>query len=447
MARPKPLLKDLKAGKQKKKQQQNLPDPETADEFLAAGVQLEEGGEKWRAGDPVKGMRFFMRAIETYSKGLERYPNNLDLAYNKARTQYEITQHPKLSSQLSASMIEALSVALDSHRRALVLGQDNADVIFNTAQVLTSLAEALTDDGRLMKVARSNISDAGTGEDDARIGRALQCLFEALDLFQRCLSLQEFQVNESEEAMAEAKKLAEAAGVQQEGSNTQQPEEDEKAPDDAEKDSDSKNEQWVSQSEVVTRDSLIDTTVAQFQTLSTLTSLLSGENANELAWVESYSKPIIDEKLSQYSQGAGPEKLEEVGTAKATFIVSLADAFYRVGRLDFKTYRDELTNAFLPLGDISTNPEALVVQAEALVTFSNAIGDNETPTKLQGDLEPTQPTIPGAERYKEAQSLRWQALSSFHASTSRAGMLKCTAGDLATHLSYIPWLCNMVPSF
>lgn len=47
------------------------------------GVDLEEAGEKWRAGDPVKSMRFFMRAIEMYETGLRRYPASFDLAYNK----------------------------------------------------------------------------------------------------------------------------------------------------------------------------------------------------------------------------------------------------------------------------------------------------------------------------------------------------------------------------
>ncbi|TQS35743.1 hypothetical protein Golomagni_03827 [Golovinomyces magnicellulatus] len=28
--------------------------PSSPDEYLAAGVDFEEGGEKWRAGDPVK---------------------------------------------------------------------------------------------------------------------------------------------------------------------------------------------------------------------------------------------------------------------------------------------------------------------------------------------------------------------------------------------------------
>lgn len=48
-----------------------------------AGVDLEEGGEKWRAGDAVKSMRFFMRAIETYDNGLSKHPTSFDLAYNK----------------------------------------------------------------------------------------------------------------------------------------------------------------------------------------------------------------------------------------------------------------------------------------------------------------------------------------------------------------------------
>jgi hypothetical protein len=50
---------------------------------LLAGVEQEEGGEKWRAGDSQKAMRFFMRAIEIYDSGITKYPNSFDLAYNK----------------------------------------------------------------------------------------------------------------------------------------------------------------------------------------------------------------------------------------------------------------------------------------------------------------------------------------------------------------------------
>lgn len=46
-------------------------------------MELEEAGEKWRAGDAAKSMRFFMRAIANYDDGLVRHPDAFDLAYNK----------------------------------------------------------------------------------------------------------------------------------------------------------------------------------------------------------------------------------------------------------------------------------------------------------------------------------------------------------------------------
>ncbi|KAL1999550.1 hypothetical protein VTN02DRAFT_4361 [Thermoascus thermophilus] len=90
MPKPKTLLKETK-GKKKAKQQE----PETADEFLAAGVEQEEGGEKWRAGDAAKAMRFFMRAIDIYDTGLRRFPASFDLAYNKRSTLTETTLQSK----------------------------------------------------------------------------------------------------------------------------------------------------------------------------------------------------------------------------------------------------------------------------------------------------------------------------------------------------------------
>jgi hypothetical protein len=57
---------------------------ETADDFLAAGVDFEEAAGKWRAGDAVKSMRFFSKAIDVYDRGLQKFPNSLDLAYNKS---------------------------------------------------------------------------------------------------------------------------------------------------------------------------------------------------------------------------------------------------------------------------------------------------------------------------------------------------------------------------
>ena len=71
-------LPPKKKGKNKRPQQ-----PETADEYLAQGVEYEEAAEKWRAGDAVKAMRFYERALQNYDTALERFPQSFDLAYNK----------------------------------------------------------------------------------------------------------------------------------------------------------------------------------------------------------------------------------------------------------------------------------------------------------------------------------------------------------------------------
>lgn len=47
------------------------------------GVDFEEAGEKWRAGDSAKSLRFFVRAIDMYDAGLRKFPRSFDLSYNK----------------------------------------------------------------------------------------------------------------------------------------------------------------------------------------------------------------------------------------------------------------------------------------------------------------------------------------------------------------------------
>lgn len=77
MAKLKSFTKQPKA---KPKKEQKL---DTADDFQAAGVDFEEAAGKWRAGDAAKSMRFFQRAIDVYDQGLRKFPQSIDLAYNK----------------------------------------------------------------------------------------------------------------------------------------------------------------------------------------------------------------------------------------------------------------------------------------------------------------------------------------------------------------------------
>ncbi|EFQ99873.1 hypothetical protein MGYG_02885 [Nannizzia gypsea CBS 118893] len=397
MPKPKTLLKETKAKKKRKQvlasyqnswkppkliardraDQPDLQAPESADEFLAEGVDLEEAGEKWRAGDPVKSMRFFMRAIEMYENGLRRYPASFDLAYNKARVQYEITQHPKLVTQLPGPIIDILRIALDSHREALQKDQDNADILFNTAQVLTSVAEALTE---------------GKRADEEQTEEALKSLTEALELFQRCLVLQELRFTEYEQQLQMVRDGGPDHQSQQD--EQQQQQEHEQSVGDSRRGS-TEAEEWAAVVEPVTKNTLIDTAIAQLEALATLCGLLSSDHGSTLAWVEEYSSDLVREKIAAYVEGT--DRANEIAIVRAKFLSILLEITYRSGRIDLDTYKQELDSAWSSNNvDVSHDPAGLSNQAEALVGFSSAMADSY----------PT-PNIDGFERSLD---LRWQAL-------------------------------------
>ena len=57
--------------------------PETADDFLSAGIEYEESGDRWRPGDKPKAGRFYQRAIDAYTSALALDARAFDAAYNK----------------------------------------------------------------------------------------------------------------------------------------------------------------------------------------------------------------------------------------------------------------------------------------------------------------------------------------------------------------------------
>ncbi|PWW72867.1 hypothetical protein C7212DRAFT_366278 [Tuber magnatum] len=170
---PKRRLPPVRSNKRKKKL------PETSEEFLDAGIELEESGDRWRAGDKVKAGRFYLKAIESYEAALQRNPRSFDATYNRARLLYQLAQHPNLlptpSDVTSRSLLEK---AVQSHRECLVLNPENQDALFNTGQVLCSLAEVLVQYKNTPVEVRS---------------KALNFLCEAVEIFQKCLQVQESQ--------------------------------------------------------------------------------------------------------------------------------------------------------------------------------------------------------------------------------------------------------------
>ncbi|KAI9645992.1 hypothetical protein NHQ30_005430 [Ciborinia camelliae] len=332
----KQFLKDTK-----KKSKHTPQIPATADEYLAAGVDFEEAGEKWRGGDAVKSTRFFIRAVNNYEEALKKFPNSFDLAYNKARVLYELTQYPKLTAQLPGTLLDLLATALEASRYALSLKQDNADVLFNTAQVLTSIAEVTSE-------------TRNVGNDDN-----LALLEEAIELFQRCLTLQEYQYTESQ-AQAEFVPTSEDLGSEEGGvllsdANSQPPQDD----------------RWATIVEPVTLDTLLDTLIAQVQTLTTLCGLVNVDAGRGLAWIEEYSTSLIGQKLQSYLQGT-TDRDQEAGLAKSNFISALADANFRVQQIDISTYERTLNDAYSSLS-LEDHPEGLCDKAEAFISYNASL--------------------------------------------------------------------------
>lgn len=262
---------------------------------------------------------------------------------------------------------------MESHKAALILDQENADCLFNTAQVLTSLAEVVTDIKR---------------PSDQQLMQAVQCLQEALELFQRCFVLQELRFTEMQEQIRQVEagdmQLSEDVQQTQPGSNNN-----------AAADEDGQPEQWAAVVEPVTKDTLVDTAVAQLDTLTTLCSLLSFNPGDGLPWVEEYSSDLVRNKLSAYVEES--TRQYEASIARARFLSALAEVLYRSGRIDVETYHQEISRAFGPDLDLSADPEGLCSKADAFMSFNTAVAD----------LPPSY----DIEALKKSLVLRWQSLS------------------------------------
>lgn len=285
-------------------------------------------------------------------------------------------------------MVEVLQIALKSHREALNKDQDNADILFNTAQVLTSLAEAIVE-GRQPSADRTQ--------------EAVRYLQEALELFQRCLAIQEMRFTEYQEQV-DAK---ESSMSDQLVSNQSEPLQS----DTAEPPS---SEQWAVVVEPVTKNTLVDTAISQLETLSTLCGLLTYDPGTSLAWIEEYSSDLLKEKLNAYAEGT--DRKHDVALARAKFISTFTEVVYRSGQIDLGAYQNELNHAFTDGLDVSTDPAGLCSQAEALVSFNSAVADTFSPS--------------GPEELQASLELRWKSLSSALESLTAASKLPNVDGNL-----------------
>ncbi|KAL8999499.1 MAG: hypothetical protein Q9169_001704 [Polycauliona sp. 2 TL-2023] len=307
------------------------------------GVDLEEAGEKWRAGDAQKSARFFLRALDDYENGLQRFADSFDLAYNRARLQYELAQQPRLTPYVPGGTFDLLKTALRSHRYALSINQDNADLLFNTGQVLTSLGEIISED-------RQRNYDAHSAD-------ALELFREALTCFHQCLSLQEVQFSQVDSESGQGSL-----------------EDDRSAHDDMHQHlaaHSSDEDTWATIMEPVTSQALMDTLLAQVETLTAMSGLSSVRGSSGPDWINEYYHSALHDKLVQLAKETG--RFDAAALAKAKYRCALADANFTTTRPDISTYEHELIEAYEGFSDSDPDPQALCDRADAEIVFAASL--------------------------------------------------------------------------
>lgn len=259
----------------------------------------------------------------------------------------EIATHPILVQELQRPLLETLQAALEAHRHALKLDPDNADTLFNTSQVLTTIAEDVAEDDEIPET------------------EVLKLLEEALEMQTKCLSVQE---QKHEESLRHRRLAEEQADVPLPA----------EAPVPAGSSSGAEEDQWFTVVEPVTADTLIDTVLAQLGTLTTLCGVVSSSPesapATTLQWAENHSTTLLS-KLQILSQ-ASPEKVQEMALTKANFSSALLEAGYRSGKLEAATYKGERDAVFaVPELQLAGSLEGLMSNARSLITFNSALAD------------------------------------------------------------------------
>lgn len=305
---------------------------ETVDDFQEAADHEESAGGKHRIGDPIKSGRAFVRALDIYDRGLQKHPNSFDLAYNKARLQLELSQQANLVEHIGVSIINWLQQTLESHRYALKLSEDNPDILFNAAQVLTLLSEQLSQED---------------GSEDA-----VPLLQEALELLSSCLSRQEIMFEQHRLDFPDT----------EDGGVPLEPEADETPAPNG--DVDMAEEQSAIVETPIAASDLLDTVHASLSALTTLVPLAepSGlQNLGDMAHSLTESKapnylsllPVEDQDKARFA----------VTLDRASFIAAFANAQFEAQMIELQTYLERLAGFDMPGKD--GDASALCAEAEA----------------------------------------------------------------------------------
>ncbi len=126
--------------------------------------------------------------------------------------------------------------------------------------------------------------------------------------------------------------------------------------------------------EPVTQNVLVDTALAQLETLTAVCTLVGSQELNDVAWVDEYYRYILRDKIAFYIDGS--VRYHEAALTSAKFLCALLDANFHSGGLDLSTYGRELAAAFNQGIDFSNDPHGLCDKADAEITFITSVQDS-----------------------------------------------------------------------
>lgn len=324
------------------------------------------------------------------------YHSGIGLTSYRANLQYNMAEDDRIVAQMG-NRIGLLEESLKSHRTAMALNVENTDVAFNTAQVLTSLAEAVLE-SETQQVAR--VPTRGLLE-------------EAVELFTKCLASQQ---RAYEQMRIEIAKAQEEQADQEREIFQQEVPGDGKVGDDMDMSStaSSAGGEWATVEEPLTPGTILETCTAQ---LGALTTLLGLYEPTDLANIEprtrlglgtanEYIPTLINllgdspfQRIEEKPSGptlsiASPTTTEPLTTtpkddallAVAHFQATLAELAYRNNQTTATQYLESIQSLFSALSpsDQSSSPTAASLNtrsaaADALLDVASAIADSPNP--------------------------------------------------------------------
>ena len=230
-----------------------------------------------------------------------------------------------------------LQIALRSHMVALKCDPEQTDLLFNTGQILTSVAE-----------------EAKSDENDFK---ALELYREALVYFETCLNKQEKQMEDFQRMISASTSLVSHVS--------------EDFPKQVELET---QEVWTSIEETVSPVTLYETVLEIENLLSAICTLRCPFDEGTFVWVKSVHEQVVQERLDKYA-GQAHQEAEAINRL-AWFQFTFSDCAFRNGYIDLADFEREYTASFRRVRETTETEQpdsGILIQIEAQIQMGQTL--------------------------------------------------------------------------